>query len=312
MKKIFMTVAAIVALTGCSKQEIIDSMNSNAIQFANLNDKFTRSANDANSNYQVYAKWTGGTSAWFINDVVGGIDNEAQNGPYYWPTAGTVDFYSWAPSTVAAATSTYPNLSINYTVPAAANEDFTIASPIENATKATIGVINFQFSHVLSKIMISVDLTNELKDAGYSVSFTGGATLKVGATTATINPMSIPFTWTSLSGGVATYAGNAVTGNAPFIIMPQNAIGCEIQVLNGVSITKGSLPVYNGGLSKYTVVADNIPNDRFSQGNVYAVKLIISELSTNPGGENIFGDKIIFDADVTPWTPITPDPIPQP
>lgn len=53
----------------------------------------TRAANDNNSNYKVYAVWSGATNSnWFINDVANGTTNLPQNGPYYWPTTGTVDF----------------------------------------------------------------------------------------------------------------------------------------------------------------------------------------------------------------------------
>ena len=93
----------------------MDLGNSNVIQFANLNNRPTRAANDASSSYQVYAKWTGSTSGWYINDVINGMTNDPQGGTHYWPTTGTVDFYSWAPATVTAATSTYPDLSITYT-----------------------------------------------------------------------------------------------------------------------------------------------------------------------------------------------------
>lgn len=314
MKKILITAAAIVALTSCSKEETMDLGNSNVIQFANLNNRPTRAANDASSSYQVYAKWTGSTSGWYINDVINGMTNDPQGGTHYWPTTGTVDFYSWAPATVTAATSTYPDLSITYTVPAGANEDFTIAEPILNATKASTGVVNFQFAHMLSKVTISVDLTDELKSAGYSVSFTGGtASLLVNATTATINPMITPFSWGARSGVQTTYTGSATSGSVPFMIMPQNSIGCEIQVLSGVVITKDvNTAVYNGGLSTYTIAASDIQTDAFVPGKLYNVKLIISDLSTDPGGENIFGDQIIFSADVNTWTTGSDIPLTQP
>ena len=314
MKKFLITAAAIVALTSCSKEETLDFGGSNAIQFTNLNNRPTRAANDASSSYQVYAKWTGSTTGWYINDVINGLTNDPQGGAHYWPTSGTVDFYSWAPSSVTAATSTYPNLSITYTVPADAKEDFTIAEPILNATKANTGVVNFLFAHMLSKVTITVDLTDELKDAGYSFSFTGGtAILLVNAITATVNPMTTPFTWGARSGGPATYTGTTVSGSVPFMIMPQNSVGCEIQVLSGVVITKDTnTAVYNGGLSKYTIATNDIQTDAFVPGKLYNVKLIISDLSTDPGGENIFGDQIIFSADVNPWTSGSDIPLTQP
>ena len=152
MKKIFTMVATAIILASCSQAELEEtSVGQKEIKFSNLNDKVTRAANDNNSNYKVYAVWSGATNSnWFINDVVDGTTNLPQNGPYYWPTTGTVDFYSWAPETVTA-TGTYPALSIAYTVPTNAAEDFTIANPKTGLSASTVA---FEFAHKLAKISV--------------------------------------------------------------------------------------------------------------------------------------------------------------
>ena len=49
------------------------------------------------------------------------------------------------------ATATYPSLSIAYIVPAAANQDLTIAAP---KTGLSSGTVAFEFAHMLSKMCI--------------------------------------------------------------------------------------------------------------------------------------------------------------
>lgn len=88
MKKIFTMVATAIILASCSQAELEEtSVGQKEIKFSNLNDKVTRAANDNNSNYKVYAVWSGATNNnWFINDVANGTTNLPQSGPYYWPT----------------------------------------------------------------------------------------------------------------------------------------------------------------------------------------------------------------------------------
>lgn len=305
MKKILMIAAFATALASCSKNETETSGISKQIQFSNLNDKVTRAANDANSDYQVYAAWSGG-SDWYIDDVVNGTTNLAQSGLHYWPSSGTVDFYSWAPaaSSSIVATTAYPNLSIAYTVPAAATEDFTIAAPVTGASSGTVG---FQFAHMLSKITVSADLTQELKDAGYSLAFTGAATLAVLANGGTIDPMAATPAWTSNS-TAATYSGAL-----SYMVLPQTSTGCKVQITGGITIAKGGSTVFTGGLSEYTIASNDIPGNQFQRGKQYQLILVISDTSTEEGGGNIFGDAITFTATATPWDTVTPDPaLPQP
>lgn len=307
MKKILMIAAFAIALASCSKKETENFDLPKGIRFSNLNDKVTRAANDANANYQVYANWSSGT-VWYINDVVNGTTNLAQTGPHYWPTTGTVDFYAWAPASSSSivATTTYPSLSIAYTVPTDADEDFTIAAPV---TGLSSGTVAFQFAHMLSKITVSADLTQELKDAGYSLTFTGGAaTLSVNSTGGTIDPTAATPAWTSPNSTTTAYSGAL-----SYMVLPQTSTGCKVKITGGITITKGGNTVFTGGLSEYTIASNDITGNTFEKGKQYQLILVISDASTGGEGGNIFGDAITFTAQTTPWETVTPDPtLPQP
>lgn len=220
--------------------------------------------------------------------------DKPQGGPYYWPATGTVNFYSWAPATVTA-TGTYPALSIAYTVPSAANEDFTIATP-KTGLSSSSGTVALEFAHMLSKISVKATLHQDLTDAGYVLSTTGlTATLDVQSTGGTIVPTTDPAAWTSPNATVTSY-----TGAASYMIMPQSSVGCAVQVTGGIVITKNDNEIYNGSLSKYTIVAGNVTGDNFVFGKHYMLNLTISDTSTGGGGEDIF-NIITFSSDLTPW-----------
>ena len=208
MKKIIFMVATVMAFASCSQTELDENfVGQKEIKFSNLNDKVnSRAANDESADYQVYADWNGSSTEWFIDAVVNGTSNSPSGGPYHWPNSGTVDFYSWAPSSVTA-TATYPSLSIAYTVPAAANQDFTIAAP---KTGLSSGTVAFEFAHMLSKISVTASLSQALLDAGYTLSTTGlAAKLDVQSTGGTVDPKTTPAAWTSPNTTTASYTGAA-------------------------------------------------------------------------------------------------------
>ena len=294
MKKIIFMVATAIAFASCSQTELDENfVGQKEIKFSNLNDKVnSRAANDNNDNYQVYADWNGSSTEWFINAVVNGASNVPSGGPYHWPATGTVDFYSWAPSSITA-TGTYPTLSIAYTVPAAANQDFTIAAP---KTGMSSGIVDFVFAHMLSKISITATLNQDLLDAGYVLSTTGlTAKLDVQSTGGTVDPKTTPATWTSPNTTTASY-----TGSASYMIMPQSSVGCAIKITAGITITKTGAEIYSGDLNEYTIVPGNVTGNEFAIGKHYMLNLTIADTSTGGGGENIF-NIITFSATPAPW-----------
>lgn len=293
MKKIFIVAAAAIALASCSKTENEHSpVGQKEIKFTNLNDKvISRAANDNSDDYQVYAAWSGSSAQWFIDAAINGTTNLAPT-TYHWPATGTVDFYSWAPSSVTA-TGAYPALSIAYTVPAAANQDFTVATP--QLAKSS-GIVAFEFAHMLSKVSVTASLHQDLLDAGYVLTTTGlTATLKVLSTGGTVDPKTTPAAWTSPNATAATY-----TGAASYMIMPQSAVGCKVQITAGITITKNGTEIYSGDLSEYEIAAGNVTGDQFAMGKHYMLNLTIGDASTGGGGEDIF-NVIQFSANTTPW-----------
>lgn len=307
MKKIIFMVATVMAFASCSQTELDENfVGQKEIKFSNLNDKVnSRAANDESADYQVYADWNGSSTEWFIDAVVNGTSNSPSGGPYHWPNSGTVDFYSWAPSSVTA-TATYPSLSIAYIVPAAANQDFTIAAP---KTGLSSGTVAFEFAHMLSKISVTASLSQALLDAGYTLSTTGlAAKLDVQSTGGTVDPKTTPAAWTSPNTTTASY-----TGAASYMIMPQSSVGCEVQITGGITITKNGVKIYSGDLNKYEIVSGNVSNDQFAMGKHYMLNLTISDTSTGGGGEDIF-NIINFTANVADWdTPAGTDtPLVQP
>ena len=288
MKKIIFMVATVMAFASCSQTELDENfVGQKEIKFSNLND------------------WNGSSTEWFIDAVVNGTSNSPSGGPYHWPNSGTVDFYSWAPSSVTA-TATYPSLSIAYTVPAAANQDFTIAAP---KTGLSSGTVAFEFAHMLSKISVTASLSQALLDAGYTLSTTGlAAKLDVQSTGGTVDPKTTPAAWTSPNTTTASY-----TGAASYMIMPQSSVGCAVQITGGITITKNGAEIYSGDLNKYEIVSGNVSNDQFAMGKHYMLNLTISDTSTGGGGEDIF-NIINFTANVADWdTPAGTDtPLVQP
>lgn len=307
MKKIFIMAATAMVLASCSDVELENTRTGQKeIEFSNLNDKVnTRAANDGNDDYQVYADWSGVTTNWFIKDQVNGTSNLPAGGPYYWPANGTVDFYAWAPASVTAS-DTYSNLSIAYTVPAAANQDFTIAAP---KTGLSSGNVAFEFSHMLTKVSITATLHQDLSDAGYVLNTTGlAAKLNVLSTGGTINPKSATLAWASPNTTAASY-----TGATSYLIMPQSSVGCEVQITGGIVITKNGTEIYSGSLNEYTIATGNVTGNQFVMGKHYMLNLTISDASTGGGGENIFS-AITFSSTVANWdTPAGTDtPLVQP
>lgn len=316
MKNYFILAAAALFTAGCTQSELEEAPSGQkGIKFSNLNNKVTRAANDGNADYQVYAKSSSVTAtSWFIDDVIGGTDNIPVSGKiYHWPNTGNLDFYAWAPYSVLATAGTFPGLSIGYTVPAAANQDFTIAKPIIGINSSTnSSKVAFEFAHMLAKVSITTELSQNLLDAGYEIDVDNiVASLKVNSTGGSIDPTSTTgFSWTSPNTVSASYSGAL-----SYMIMPQSSVDCTVQVTGGVVITKGGVEIYSGGLQPYTIAATNIAGDNFVMGRHYLLKLIIDDDSnggTDPENPEPIFNIIVFEAAVDNWVEVNPDPLPQP
>lgn len=316
MKKVLLTVAVVAALASCTSNEIDNVLNEKVIEFTNLNEKVTRAANDVSDNYQVYAKSSGNSTEWFIDDVLYGksgsgttANTSTTNKAYYWPEGQTVNFYAWAPASVVAKTATVstPAISIEYTAGEAADKDFTIAAPI---TGKSSGTVEFKFSHMLAKVNVTATLDAAL--TGFTIDLTSATVdLGVAASKGTIDPTSATPAWAS-TGTPTTHKGKK-----SYMIIPQATTGTTIQ-LKGVVIKKGSTEIFNGDMSVYTIAKDAITGNMFEKGKSYNLSLTISSSSTDgsgtPGqpGQPIFNE-IAFSADIAAsWGEVNPPATAQP
>lgn len=286
-------VTSVFMLTSCSQNDILETIDeNNAISFSNLNDRVTRAANDAGADYAVYAVRSE-TSVWFMEGVkVNGATNEYA--PLrYWPTTGSVHFYAYAPfEKTSILSSTVGSLPFTYTVPSAANEDFTIATPVT----ASSGTVNLSFNHMLSKITVAADLTADLKSAGYSVSFTS-ATLGVAKNEGEGNLTTTPIVDLTAGGSPATYQGAKT-----YMFIPQASIGSTLQ-LNDVVINHNGEEYWSGDMKVYTIAEGNIAGNRFARNTHYTITFTIDATSEDGSDEKVFGDAITFSSSIAAdWT----------
>lgn len=299
MKKLMIGFAACALLiTSCSQNEINEESEDKVIGFGTLNDRLVKAANDSSQDYGVYAVRSNATSVWFMNNTeVDGVDN-TYSPLQYWPTNATVNFYAYAPylGGVNINSSTPGSLPLTYTVPANANEDFTITEPIVEASQPSDEAtpITFEFSHMLSKMTVAVDLDQDLKDAGYTIEFTS-ATLSVNKNSGTTDLV----TKANLTptGNAATYT-NAKT----YMFIPQNSIGTAIQLM-GVTIKHNGISYWSGNMKNYVIVSGNLSADKFNANTHYAVKFTVDSDSEddNDDPRPVFGNAIKFASSIASW-----------
>ena len=302
MKKMMMgLVACTLFITSCSQNEVTDNdQEQKLIGFNNLNDRLTKAANDSISNYGVFAQYSVTPSTWFMDNIVVHGTENTYSPAQYWPKTGTVDFYAYAPqgsSNITIIDSTVGDLPLTYTVPLTADEDFTIATPAIDKTEAT-GTVALSFKHMLSKITVAADLTQDLKDAGYSVTFSS-ANVTVAKTTGSTNLTTAADLGTT-SGDATTYSGRK-----SYMFLPQESVGVKIQ-LKDVTIKYGS-EVYlnNKDLLEYTIETDNVSTNNFVSNTHYAVNFTIQATSKDSAGNPIFGGAIQFSSILADWTDST-------
>ena len=290
-------------LTSCSKNETFDAKSpANAIDFRNLNDRITsRSANDTDDDYGVYAYLNNGNPTatdWFMdNQQVKGTAN-SYSPLKYWPKEGTVDFYAYAPHnsptlnlTGVVWNAANPAFEIAYTVPAYADEDLTIATPVQGASQST-GQVVLGFSHMLSKFDFAVQLTQDLKDDNFAVTL-NSVSVKVGSNSGK-NSLATPGAWTNLGGSNITYSGGK-----SYMIMPQPAPGTEL--ILDVSVTHNGEDYFTGTIKTYVIQAGDVKtSDTFVKGTKYLFSVTIGDLTEDGNGDPIF-NVIFFNSLPSPW-----------
>ncbi len=256
MKRFLLSVAILAVAASCSKSEVTNLPQTNQIGFSTLNDRVvSKAANDSQSDYSVFAVNSKATTAWAINDYVTSATSTTPadktaaaapaGGPYYWPLDDAkMSFYAYAPDASANVTEVLTDatsIALTYTVPAAANEDFTVATPVLDQTSITnAGVVDFTFKHMLAKVTVKVILDETtMKNYQISDGSVAGYTSDK-PFTATFTPIGDTFTVDAINGTAATTSTES-TGMAAYsaaqtyMIAPQAFAGCKLQI-NGITV----------------------------------------------------------------------------
>lgn len=325
MKKLLFSVAILAVAASCSKNEVVEALQTNAIGFSTLNDRATKAANDVETavSYQVYAISGDNTDVWFINDVVSG-ENVAAKGPYYWPTSGEkVDFYAYAPATSTnitpgTAVAATPTIPLTYVVPTGAQEDFTVATPLKEYTSASASnYADFTFTHMLSKVTVEVKLSDAFANTHFISDGTkDGYTSEDDETytdapfTAKLTPVYNTFT---VDAAAATPAPSIASGSAvahsgftSFYIAPQAFEGCKLQI-NGITVRNNNTGAtfFPSGigvdLTELTMDGTELGNEdaAFAAGTHYVFTVTIDGTATEDGKDPAV--QILFSADTAGW-----------
>ena len=350
MKNLLLLGAATLVV-GCS-QNIVDTPEPtrHEISFSHLNSRITRTssgfedgANDNKDDYKLYvaisteehdlgtapiAPTIESTNWFIIDDIYGkttanGIANHPKKGPYYWLSPDVaLNFYAYAPATIEA--SGEPGaLTIYYTVKDKADEDFTVATPVEKLTFEKTngtGTVNLQFYHVLSKIVISAKLSPELISAGYTIEPGYTADLTMNCKSGYMCPTTIDREWSiPVEGRVkASYAGST-----SYMVLPQNVEGNTLQI-KGLIIKKNGIQIFpsksiaSSALNVYTLKATDVINGEkdqdgdmekndgaFLPGKQYNLNISINDLATDDGGNPVFGKELKLNAEVANWSKVS-------
>lgn len=332
--RIFLGVALIGAgfITSCVESVVEDMMiEKQEIVFSHLNDKVTRGeggfcwtgANSTHDDYKILAATSLSSDKWYIEDEVSGEGlalNKPKRGPYYWLGGGTqFSFYAYAPAVFASSESQSRTcvrgdtrasdglgVVIDYKVPHSASEDFTVANPVKQTSfHVSGGAVNLNFKHMLSKVTVIARLSDDLKRAGYALNEDYTVELTVRKNSGTVDPTAESPVWLSVD--TDPRSALAYRGKTSYLIMPQEAMGCSVQLQN-IIITKGGIQLFprngkEGSLKCYTLQAGDVKvtekteePDHFLMGKHYQLTFTVNQFSTDAEEDAIWGKEIIFQA----------------
>lgn len=316
MKKLLFLICIITVLISCIDSELENTINierRNIIHFSSLYNKITRKANENGHPYRVYAQIDGHTD-WYIQTDVHAYDTIQNDSIFYWPGTDTITFYSFAPHFDSSMieqtfTSDPPSLLIKYQ-PLGQGNDFTIATPKKQACPLSgeNSKVALVFKHMLSAIQISIKLSSDLSDAGYSLNENVHQTssdsaysvyLQVPFSIGTINAADSFPTW-NLEDGPSKKFSNNVT----FFILPQtyntDSDTCTIQFDN-ICLYRNGITVFDDLLMSYTLKDGDLDNNSFKQGYNYNIVFTMTTNSHDASGDPIFGEEIVFGSSITSW-----------
>ncbi len=322
MKRFLILFAVLAMVYSCSNNEISEIVppeGSTTISFRTLRDKaMTRYANDNEDTYMVYAQISG-QSDWYFNTIVSPIEPTATDtldnpaSIYYWPGTQEVNFYAYCPAeettesgvtgVTASISDEDASIKIDYTVPADANMDFTIATPITQkgaAKGSTNSPVVLKFGHMLTKVAVKAVLSETLTNNGYTLNtdYTVDFTVRYIAGSIDVTDTSAGWNLTAASEST-TY-----TGNTGYIIMPQkydaDTDTCSLQ-LKGIVIKRGSGTFFSGALDTYILATTDIENATFLAGTQYNLYITITGTAENGQGDPIFNGDIQFSSSMANW-----------
>lgn len=286
MKKIPLLMAAGVAalaLASCSQDETALSHSGASLKFRPAVGGVTRGVvtTQANLNqFKVTSFLTGSSANYFTDLAVNGssggtVWNTAQ--VYYWPGAGTLNFYAYAPSDVTAVSVTPGSQKINSFSPEAAvasQKDVVVA--YNSGTKAAneASGVALAFKHILSQVQVNAkcsDATVQVKVLGVKlcqIPSTANFTFPASVVTGPLpqSHWSAPATAkdysTKLTSAVTLDATSKNVTASNFMLIPQqltpwsvgtSADGAYISVL--CQIVKGGAQLFPAAAGKYAYAA---------------------------------------------------------
>lgn len=311
MKKMFVGLAACALIfTGCSNNEVLENTSpSNAIQFSNLNNRLTKSANNQKSDYKVLAAWSEFDAAWYMNGSVDGT-NDTYFPLIYWPEKGSVDFYAYCPGTTAFSVTPIATSAIEgiYTVGPTAKEDFTIAEPVTGADskKGTVGLV---FEHMLSRITMTVAIEANGGLQNYEISASSAA-FTLDYNSATFNVMSQNPKKEAM-GNLGSKGTNNYTmtpgGHALISVDYLNVLPQPLSDKSELTLTISVKPVgigeniiENKKLKAIKLKGVEMLSEGFETGKWYQFTVTISSSATDDKGDPVF-DQVQLSSIVSGW-----------
>lgn len=295
-KNLFILAAAALAFTACSSDETIavneGLADANTISFRTFTNNMTRAAETSFSNsneatqFKVTAYPTGTTTTPYFAGVEFGGDGStywvSKSNKYYWPSDKNLDFYAWAPASVADA---YNNIAFTPNAAAASQVDFVYARTDNwgKYTGATTGhqigtdasYVALNFRHTLSKIIVAVYNTNpNLKITVKDVTLgnvSGSGTFNIGAVTTDTQNENLSAGWTSLGEITSSYnQADAETLDGEVVAGSAVSLGEDMKLIPQ-TLTKQTA-YYNAGSAA--------PNDQF-KGAYVSFKIKIQNKADN-------------------------------
>lgn len=175
-KVLFLALSAMSLATSCSKDEVTEISDSQAIKF-NVNAGMTTRAADIYCNYNkpkafnVWASYTkdGNTSTFINNDRITSSDGNIwtnESGTRYWPEGGTLKFFAHVNADNKFSWNGGAPTIKDFTVPTNVTEQkdllYAIAEAIgKNPTDQTKPAVAINFRHALSQIVFQAKNTNK-------------------------------------------------------------------------------------------------------------------------------------------------------